>query len=225
MTEVLTGSGHSDGRNKVVHVVEADQALRQSIEATLAEIGYQCQAFDSAAAYVAAPAPAQPACVVIDKSLPGLEGSPLQQRLDDPGRTVPMVVIGNHGGLTALERGSISKLPKPFTPQDLADAVQRTVRLAEARRRVHERFTAIAASVERLSPREKKVLNAIIAGQLNKAIARSLDVSVRTVEGDRAKIVEKFQAETTGEVVGKFAQYTLLTEIGYPEFGSSAFAM
>lgn len=213
----------------IVQVIEAEETFRNSMVAALTERGYECQAFGSMEAYSASPLPAPPICVVVDGGLPGLAGSVLHQCVEDGDQSVPLVVISGQGGVPVevqfVEKGSISTLQKPFGPDELAAAVSRSIRIDEMRRHIQQRFAVIEASVERLSPRETKVLNAIINGQLNKAIARSLDVSVRTVEGDRAKIVEKFQAETTGEVVGKYAQYRLLAEMGYPAVGAAAFAV
>ena len=106
-------------------------------------------------------------------------------------------------------------LEKPYQADDLITAIDRAVEHDQLHVRIRRRFEQISVAVSQLSTREKTVLQAIVEGQPNKAIARSLDVSVRTIEGDRAKIVEKFSAETTGEVVGLYAQYNLLTELGY----------
>lgn len=211
----------------VVQVIEGETTTRDTLVAMLTEQSYACQAFESAEAYLASPVPSQRACIVLDDQLQRINGSSVQQRLVDRASAMPLVVITNGAELPIamrfMEREATSVITKPFTTSNLATAVARSIQLSEVHRRVRDRFTRIGASVERLSPREQTVLKAISEGQLNKAIARSLDVSVRTVEGDRAKIVEKFQAETTGEVVGKFAQYTLLTEIGYPDSGTSVF--
>lgn len=202
-----------------VYLIEDDDTTRESIVAMLAERGFRCREFPSAEAFLAAGPLGQPGCLVLDYQLPGINGLQLQERLQHAGQSLPIVVATGHADVSStvrfMERGAVTLLEKPFRSDDLAAAITRAMRDADVRGKVRERFDAISASVERLSAREKTVLQAIVAGQLNKAIARSLDVSVRTIEGDRAKIVDKFGAETTGEVVGKYAQYSLLTELGF----------
>lgn len=203
----------------VVCVVEDDDSARGTIVAMLNDRGHRCREFPSAEAFLAAGEVGHPGCLVLDYKLPGISGLELLERLRGSANQLPVVVTTGHADVTAavrfMERGAVAVLEKPFRAEDLSAAITRAMRLDEVEIRVRARFEQINAAVDQLSPREKTVLKAIVAGQLNKAIARALDVSVRTIEGDRAKIVDKFGAETTGEVVGKFAQFTLLTELGY----------
>lgn len=202
-----------------VYVIEDDDSAREAIVAMLADRGYRCREFPSAEALLAAGELAHPGCLVLDYQLPGMNGLELLDRLRDAGNPLPAVVATGHADVPAavrfMQRGAVTILEKPFRPEDLYAAIKQATHFDEVEGRVKSRLEQISASVEQLSAREKTVLEAIVAGQLNKAIARSLDVSVRTIEGDRAKIVDKFGAETTGEVVGKFAQYSLLEEIGF----------
>lgn len=207
-----------------VYVIEDDDAAREMIVAVLGERGFRCREFPSAEAFLAAGDVSRDGCLVLDYQLPGISGLDLQERLCSEGRPIPSVVITGHADVPSavrfMERGAVTLLQKPYRPDDLVAAINSATQVSEVQTKLHDRYAQINASVEQLSPRERTVLQAIVAGQLNKAIARALDVSVRTIEGDRAKIVDKFGAETTGEVVGKFAQYSLLTELGFQPNGA-----
>jgi two-component system response regulator DctR len=202
-----------------VCLVDANEASREAIAALLEVRGYTLRAFASVEAFLAAGATSRPGCLILDYDLPGVSGREVQQRLSERSRTLPVIVTLGTADVPAavrfMERCTVTLLEKPFQSERLLAAVEEAVELDTIQSRVRRRFEEIGAAVEQLSPRERTVLQAIVAGQLNKAIAKALEVSVRTIEGDRAKIVEKFHAETTGEVVGKYAQFSLLAELGY----------
>ncbi len=206
--------------NSLVQVIEDDAAIRETVAAMLTDRGFRYEAFGSAEEFLASQPATPPACLLLDHKLPGINGLQLQQRLLESSHRLPIVVISGQievpEAVRFLQQGATTLLSKPFRADELLAAITAAIELSKVRDKVRQRFDQIGASVEQLTPREKTVLQAIVAGQLNKAIARALDVSVRTIEGDRAKIVDKFGAETTGEVVGKYAQYSLLSEIGGP---------
>lgn len=202
-----------------VYVIDGAAANRGELAALMEGHGFRCVAYASAEDFLAAGLAGRPGCVVLDYNLPGLRGRDVEDRLARHALTVPVVVTIGQADVPAavrfMERCSVTLLEKPFGPEQLVAAVEDAVRHDLLHSRVRSRFEEIGAAVDQLSPREKSVLQAIVAGQLNKAIARTLEVSVRTIEGDRARIVEKFSAETTGEVVGKYAQFCLLSELGF----------
>lgn len=221
--------GVVDRPKPIVYVVEDQAGARDDLLSLIAQRDYRCQAFATAEEFLAAGPPNRPACLVLDYRLPGVAGLELQDRLLATPDALPIIVTTGHADVPAavrfMERGDVTLLEKPFLAEQLLDAVDRAIAHDTVSRRVRHRFESISRSVNLLSQRERTVLQAIVSGQLNKSIARTLDVSVRTIEGDRAKIVDKFGAETTGEVVGKFAQYSLMTELGYrsdPTHGEGA---
>lgn len=202
-----------------VYVVESQPHVRESIADLVTQRGYRCQTFAAAEDFLVAGAKSRPGVLLLDYNVPGVSGLALQDRIVNEHESVPIVVTISLADVPAavqfMERCAVTLLEKPYQPEELIAAVDKAAEQDLVQSRIRRRFEQIGAAVEQLSTREKTVLQAIVEGQLNKAIARSLDVSVRTIEGDRAKIVEKFAAETTGEVVGLFAQYSLLTELGY----------
>lgn len=201
-----------------IGLIEANASVRDGVVATLASRGYRVRSFGSAEEYLTTDEAGRIDCLLIGYRLPGMSSLELQRRLTAGPDAPPIVAMSDPADVPAavrlLDGGAISLVQTPFRAEELAAVVARAIDWGAVRRRVANRFVEIGASVERLSPREKTVLQAIVAGQLNKAIAKQLDVSVRTVEGDRAKIVNKFGADTTGEVVGKYAEYQLLAECG-----------
>ena len=202
-----------------VYIVEGQPHVRDSIAELVTGRGYRCQAFASAEGFLAAGAASRPGVLVLDYNVPGVNGREMQDRIAGQPEPMPIVVTIGQADVPAaiqfMERCAVTVLEKPYQGEDLVNAIAKGVEHDHTHVRIWRRFEQVGVAVSQLSTREKTVLQAIVAGQLNKAIARSLDVSVRTIEGDRAKIVEKFAAETTGEVVGLFAQYNLLTELGY----------
>lgn len=223
---MFSETGLAPPARPVVCVVEDDEATRKSISSMLNDHGYRCREFPTAEAYLASGEGNRPSCLVLDYQLPGISGLDLLVRLRDAGNAVPTVVTTGHidvpQAVRFMERGAVTLLEKPFRGEELSTAISKAICQDEVDSKMRAWYEKISESVEQLSPREKTVLQAIVEGQLNKAIARSLDVSVRTIEGDRAKIVAKFGAETTGEVVGKFAQFNLLTELGYAKGEANA---
>lgn len=199
-----------------VGLIESNPAVREAMVSALASRGYRVRTFGSAEDYLTAESAGRFDCLVLGYRQPGMSSLALQRRLAAVPDAPPIVATSDPTEVPAavrlLDGGAISLVQTPVRPEELAAVIARAIDWGAVRRRVANRYIQIGQSVERLSPREKTVLQAIVAGQLNKAIAKSLDVSVRTVEGDRAKIVSKFGADTTGEVVGKYAEYRLLAE-------------
>lgn len=211
---VRSDQDHAYQETPLVHLIETDPSTRETVCEMLRQGGFDFQAFSSTEEYLANPT-TESACLLLDYRLAKVD---FQQRIAEKQNPLSIVLIGGEDELAEtvrfLEQGAATLLTKPFEANQLADTVRRAIESGTIRAKVRARFEEIGSSVDQLSAREKTVLQAIVSGQLNKAIARSLDVSVRTIEGDRAKIVDKFNAETTGEVVGKYAQYSLLSEMG-----------
>lgn len=209
----------ADSPRSTVYIVESQPHVRDSIADLLTQRGYRCQTFATAEDFLSSGAVYRPGVLLLDYNVPGVNGRDVQDRLACQHDCMPIIVLIGQADTPAamqfMERCAVTLLEKPYQQDDLLAAIDTAVEHDQLHVRIRRRFKQIGEAVAQLSTREKTVLQAIVEGQLNKAIARSLDVSVRTIEGDRAKIVEKFAAETTGEVVGLYAQYNLLTELGY----------
>jgi FixJ family two-component response regulator len=230
MTEPNILNGTTEGAEAnvprtTVYIVESQPHVRESIADLVTQRGYRCQTFAAAEDFLVAGGKVRPGVLLLDYNVPGVSGLALQDRIANEHDSVPIIVTIGQADIPAavqfMERCAVALLEKPYQAEELVAAIGKAADQDLVQSRIRRRYEQIGAAVEQLSTREKTVLQAIVEGQLNKAIARSLDVSVRTIEGDRAKIVEKFAAETTGEVVGLFAQYSLLTELGYNRKRSS----
>ncbi|MEQ8849506.1 LuxR C-terminal-related transcriptional regulator [Botrimarina sp.] len=202
-----------------VYAVENDPAAREALEALVQPLGYRFRHYNSAAEFFSNAPTGRPACLVLDYNLPGVSNPQIAQQHAEMIDPLPVIITADQTDLPMAVRllcqTAVTLLEKPFRAEQLTDAIRQAIEKDAVRCGVRRRFDRISEAVDQLSSRETQVLQSIVAGQLNKSIARNLNVSVRTIEGDRARIVDKFGAETTGEVVGKYAEYRLLAEMGY----------
>ena len=189
--------------NPCVYIVDDDEAVRDSLSFLLESKGYVIKSFSSALDFLAA-APALPTgCLIVDIRMPAIDGLELQERLKAGGLDFPMIVITGHAdvplAVRAMKAGAIDFIQKPFTSETILDG------LAEAlSRSPNERDPAAAAAAEklaRLSRREREVLAGLLGGLPNKSIAYDLEISPRTVEIYRARVMSKMEARSLSELI------------------------
>lgn len=201
-----------------VCVIEENSSSTEAVGRVLESQGVSLIGFKSLELFLGSPECRTSGTLILDFSDPRLHSPSVAKQLTEAEVQRCLLVTGNSNDLLhafPLSNHFATKfLLKPTEPSVLLDAVSRALKVGQSRARFVELFERINSSVTQLTSREKKVLEAIVDGQLNKSIAKDLDVSVRTVEGDRARIVEKFKADTTGQVVGLYAQYKLMTDLG-----------
>jgi FixJ family two-component response regulator len=188
-----------------IFVVDDDDAVRRGLAALLGAKGYAVETFPTAEAFLARAAPKPPCCLLADVRMPGMSGLELQAELKRRGATLPVVVITGHGdvamAVTALKAGAVDFIEKPFDADALVDAVERGIRLStRAEARGADR-AEIARRVAALTPREREVMDLVVAGQPNKVIAFRLQIAIRTVEIHRARVMEKTGARNLSELV------------------------
>jgi two-component system response regulator FixJ len=194
------------GDGPVVHVIDDDEAVLDSLAFLLECGGFSVRTYGSAAAFLAvAGAGLRAGCVVTDVRMPDMDGLALQRRLLDLGVRLPVIVMTGHGdvplAVQALKAGASDFIEKPFDDEAMLAAVRTAL---EADRRVRERaeeVEGIAARLASLTPRERQVLERLVAGQPNKTIAYDLGSSPRTVEVHRARVMEKMGARSLSELV------------------------
>jgi two-component system, LuxR family, response regulator FixJ len=189
----------------VVHVIDDDEAVRESLSFLLGAAGLEVSAHASAVAFLVALAVQPPGCVLTDVRMPEMDGLELLRRLGESGGNWPVVVMTGHAdvplAVRALKAGALDFLEKPLDDTALLSAVRRALARAELRQRQSAEAEDIAARLGRLTPREKEVLDGLVAGQANKEIARILGMSPRTVEVHRARVMEKMRADSLSELV------------------------
>ncbi len=189
----------------VVHVVDDDEAVRSSLAFLLGSAGLQVAVHPTAEAFLRA-AEAEPVgCLLTDVRMPGLGGLELQARLQALGWQVPVVVITGHGdvptAVQALKDGALDFLEKPFDDEQLLDAVQRALAAGRALRTSQATAQAAARRLGMLTPREREVLDGMVAGHASKQIALDLGASPRTIEVHRLRVMEKLQVRSLPELV------------------------
>ncbi|MBC8026383.1 MAG: response regulator transcription factor [Steroidobacteraceae bacterium] len=189
----------------IVMVVDDDTGVRNAMRTLLKSVGIQSTLYASAQEFLGAYQPTLPGCLVLDIRMPGMSGLELQQELNLRGAVIPVIFMSGHGDIPmaveAMQHGAFDFLQKPFRDQDLLDRIQRAiVKDGELRKSLGE-HTRIKAHLESLTPREREVLDLMTEGKQNKVIAQVLDVSPRTVEIHRARVMEKMGAQSVAELV------------------------
>ena len=198
-------SSSSDERGAVIFVVEDNDVTRQMLRRTLESAGYQVEAFASAEEFLAKVDRSRGDCVVTDVHMQGMNGVDLQVRLEELGFTLPVIVITGYPStslaIQAMQRGAATFIPKPYRAEDLLYAVGAALRTSRQDRQRGERRRALEALFASLQPGELAVLELLAIGQQNKSIAQRLDVSLRTVEGRRARILEALGVASAADAV------------------------
>lgn len=189
-----------------IYLVDDDAAFRRSVVFLLDSVGWQVQQYDSAQAFLNAHAqqPADIGCLLLDIRMPVMSGLALQQHLITRGWAVPIVFMTGHGDIEmavqAMKAGAHDFLEKPFKDQVLLDAVDSAVEHMRATRQTRSRKSGAQALLERLSPREREVARLIAQGHPNKAVARMLEISEKTVHVHRQHVLEKTETANAAEL-------------------------
>lgn len=188
-----------------VFVVDDDQAVRESLQMLAESVGYPSVGFASATEFLQAYDPTRPGCLVLDVRMRGMSGLELQDELVRRGITLPVIVVTGHGDIPmavrAMRAGAVDFIEKPYRDQLLLDRIQQAVELdARTRKRIAEK-AEIESRLERLTPRERQVLELVVGGRANKEIASDLGISLRAVESHRARVMERMEAGSVAELV------------------------
>jgi len=189
---------------RVIHVVEDDQPMRESLVELLEEAGYTARAYPAAEDLLALGHAVDPGCVVSDVSMPGMDGLALLRHLEVSGSRLPLILITGHGNIvmavSAMKAGAVDFLEKPFEAHALLAAIERALGLGSGETLADD-AEAAHRFLEKLTDREHEVLDHLVAGKSNKEIAAKLTISPRTVEFHRAHIMEKTGAKGLAELV------------------------
>lgn len=191
--------------SSVVHVIDDDVDVRQSLAFLLSTAGLAVQVHESAAAFLEALPRLQGGCVITDVRMPEMDGLELQRRLRELNAGLPVIVMTGHGdvplAVEAMKAGAVDFIEKPFDDEVLLAAVRAAViRHAKASER-NARSAAVRQRIDTLSAREREVLEWLVRGKANKVIAHELGLSPRTVEIYRANVMSKMQAESLSDLV------------------------
>ena len=188
-----------------VYVIDDDEAMRDSLNFLLDSADFNVTLFETAMKFLDILPSLDFGCVVSDVRMPGLDGIELLKRMKAGHSTFPIVIMTGHGDIPlaveALKLGAVDFLEKPFEDDRLIAMIEMAIQQAEPAARSEALTQDIAARVASLSPRERQVMNGLIAGLSNKLIARDYDISPRTIEVYRANVMTKMQANSLSELV------------------------
>jgi two-component system response regulator FixJ len=189
----------------VVHLIDDDDGVRQAVAFLLTTSGFAVRVYESAVAFLDALPTLQPGCIVTDVRMPDMDGLELQRQLTQRGILLPVIVITGHGdvplAVEAMKAGAIDFIEKPFNDEKLLSAIR--VAIDRHARDAHrdDEIAAIRAKIGALSPREREVLDGLVAGLPNKTIAYDLKISARTVEVHRANLMARMGAHSLADLV------------------------
>ena len=188
-----------------VFIVDDEEAVRDSLQWLLESSGLKVALFDSAEAFLQGYDPAQPGCLVVDVRMPGMSGLELQEKLTEQHYSIPVIFITGHGdvpmAVQAVKHGAADFLEKPFNDKELLQIVQRCLEQDQQQRARQQQVDSTQSRLASLTPREREVMQLVVAGKLNKQIADQLNISIETVEAHRAKVMEKAGAHSLAELV------------------------
>ena len=192
-------------QDPVVFVIDDDRMIRDGLQSLIKSVGLRVVTFASAPEFLAAKRPDGPSCLVLDVRMPGLSGLELQLKLSEDSTRIPIIFITGHGDIPmsvrAMKEGAQEFLTKPVRGQDLLEAIQKAIASDRVLRKERLEMQEIRGRFDSLTPREKEVLDLVVAGLLNKQIADQLGMSELTVKTHRARVMEKTQADSLAHLV------------------------
>ncbi|EJF89313.1 response regulator transcription factor [Bartonella tamiae] len=191
--------------NKIVYIIDDDHSVREALVDLLSSVDIQTETFENVETFVKADKPLSVSCLVLDVRMPGQSGMDFHHHMQNIGLDIPVIFITGHGDIpmsvTAIKRGAVDFLTKPFREQDILEAIHRALEIS------HDRITQRAYN-ERIDKKysvlnlgEKAVMALLIKGYLNKQIAAELNVSEITVKVRRSNIMQKMKAKSFADLI------------------------
>lgn len=186
-------------------MIDDDDAVRDALGLLIQSVGLTVESFSSAVTFLERHTPERRGCLLVDIRMPGMSGLDLQEQLLAAGSSLPLIFITGHGdvqmAVRAMRRGAFDFLLKPFHDQELLDRIHHALKLDAQLYDEQAQQRAIQQRLDSLTPRERQVMELVVQGHANKIIASRLDLSQRTVELHRAKVMDKMQASSLAQLV------------------------
>ena len=191
--------------SKLVHIVDDEDAIRRSLDFLLRSAGFRTERWEDGEAFLKGADRTQPACVLLDVRMPGMDGLQVQAEMRARGYNMPVIVLTGHGDIStavrAMQGGAIDFLEKPFNRERLLQALEAGLAKLGDREAARKREDWAATEVGKLTEREKEVLEGLACGYPNKTIAYDLGISSRTVEVYRANVMTKFEVNNFADAL------------------------
>ena len=188
-----------------IFVVDDDDAMRRALGTLLNTVGHKTALFSLPSEFLSRFKADEPGCLILDIRMPEMSGLEVQQQLNRLGAMLPVIFITGHGdvpmAVQAMKEGAYQFIQKPFRDQELLDHINHALQLDHENRKNLARRAEILGRVETLTPRERQVMDLVAEGTANKVMAIDLDLSERTVEIHRAKVMEKMCARSVAHLV------------------------
>ncbi len=204
MNPKLPGAG-PDPAEPTVYVIDDDESIRELLGWLMKRNGIRAESFPNAKSFLKAYQPGAPGCLVLDLYMPGMSGLDLQRYLIDTGIEMPVIFLSGRAdvpkAVLAVKSGAIDFIEKPFDYRQIVDLVRDCLRRDAQSRAGREEARARADRLATLTQREREVLERVIAGKVNRLIAEEMQISIKTVEAHRARIMEKLAVDSVAELV------------------------
>lgn len=190
---------------QTVYVVEDDEAVRDSLELLLRSDDKSVKAYDSASAFLKHYSDAMAGCIVLDIRMPGMDGMELQKKLNEKHSILPIIFVTGHGdvpmAVDAMKEGAIDFIQKPYREEALLEKIEAALVQDRQQRKTLGEKQEIVRRIKSLTPREHEIMDRMIAGQANKVIAIELEISQRTVEIHRSRVMHKMGTHSLAHLV------------------------
>ncbi len=193
------------GMKPTIFIVDDDDGVRRAMSALMESVGYAHAAYASCADFLRQYKADQPGCLVLDIRMPQMSGLELQQEMNKRSLQIPVIFVTGHGdvpmAVDAMKKGAFDFVQKPFRDQDLLDRVNHALQQDAELRQVIAGKDEVLQRWNTLTQREKEVMILIVEGKANKVVAQDLELSERTVEIHRARVMEKMQVRSVAQLV------------------------
>ncbi len=192
-------------REPIIFIIDDDDEVRDAIAFLMESVGLQAETYSSAEIFSDSFDLSRPGCIILDIRMKGMSGLMLQEHLAEQVIHPPIIFITGHGdvpmAVKAIKAGAIDFIQKPFNDQVLLDSVYRAIEVDEQQRGKAQKHAEIKHKMERLTPREREVLDLVVKGHRNKIIADELHISQSTVEVHRSRVMEKMEASSLSDLM------------------------